>query len=85
MMVTAPRPGRSIRLFSSGSSGTRERSASDLALAIFTLVPTLLLSRIAVPESGFERSVAALFGAVPGALDVLWRLSLVGLGFGVSS
>ena len=81
MMVTAPRPGRSIRLFSSGSSGTRERSASDLALAIFTLVPTLLLSRIAVPESGFERSVAALFDAVPGALDVLWRLSLVGLGF----
>ncbi|MBP9065074.1 MAG: hypothetical protein KBF84_03200, partial [Candidatus Microthrix sp.] len=44
------------------------------------MVPTLLLSRIAVPESGFERSVAALFDAIPGALDVLWRLSLVGLG-----
>ena len=69
-----------MRLFSVASAGARERSASDLALAIFTLAPTLLLGLIAIPESGFERSVAALFAAVPNALDVLWRLGLAGLG-----
>ncbi len=79
-MVTTRRTRGSIRLFSVGSAGARERSASDLALAIFTLLPTLLLGLISVPESGFERSVAALFAAIPGALDVLWRLGLLGLG-----
>ncbi|MEZ5383805.1 MAG: lysylphosphatidylglycerol synthase transmembrane domain-containing protein [Microthrixaceae bacterium] len=72
--------GRWARLASTESATTRERSASDLALAIFTLVPTLLLGLIAVPESGFERALAALVAAVPGALDVLWRFGLAGLG-----
>lgn len=72
-----------MRLYSVASGEARERSASDLALAIFTLVPTMLLAFVAVPESGFERALAALFAAVPTALGVLWRLGIAGLGLWV--
>lgn len=63
----------------------RERSASDLAVAIFALIPAIVLGLIAVPESGFERALAGLLTAIPDALNVLWLLGLVGLGLWVAA
>lgn len=73
----------SMRLYSAKAGGARERSASDLALLLFTLAPTLLLGLIAVPESGFERAVSAFVAAVPRGLDIIWRLGIAGLGLWV--
>ncbi|NLH64834.1 MAG: hypothetical protein GX471_01415, partial [Candidatus Microthrix parvicella] len=65
--------------FSSGRLAPRERNATDVVTLAGTVVSILLLSLVAVPQSGFEKAVIGLIEAVPSWLDILWWLGIITL------
>nr|MBP7406525.1 hypothetical protein [Candidatus Microthrix sp.] len=68
-----------VPFFSSGRLAPRERNATDVVTLAGTVVSILLLSLVAVPQSGFEKAVIGLIEAVPSWLDILWWLGIITL------
>lgn len=72
--VVARRP----RLFATRTEEPRSRRATDVIMLVGATAGLALLSAIAAPPPGVERSFAAFVAAVPNSLNGLWRL-LIGL------
>lgn len=63
--------------FSTDRRAVRERSTADAVTLVADVAALSLISLIAVPESGFEKSVIRLVNDIPDWLGFLWRLGVV--------
>lgn len=72
-------PTSGLPFFGARSSQGRERSGSDLLILIVSLLLTFGLASIAVPPTGFEKSLTGVVDAVPKFLSILWRFGVAAL------
>lgn len=71
--------------FAAARDAPRERTGSDVLLALCSASLVVALGSVAVPPSGFESALIGVVDAVPSFLDILWRLGvLVAMGWSVA-
>jgi uncharacterized protein (TIRG00374 family) len=73
--TTVARLRRGARLFSSSTALPRARRATDVLLAVVSVIALVAIGISAVPEPTFARAVTTMFRALPPALSGLWQWS----------